>query len=885
MSGPNTVIQYSFSTGAVSPGIRNRKDWQRIDAAVDEVVNGTITPTGAFRRRPGMRFINECLHDDKPITQVTFEFSRDQVYELEFGHYLMRFYVDGGIVTNANGTPYVISTPYSAEEAAEMVTAQDRDTLICTHWDKTVKKLVRYGHTNWVWEDLFTEASTSRIASPASLTWYDNASDGHNGYEYAVTAYRIVSGTPQESYSPPTLVSDPATVDRIPETPQNNIQSCIAWIKKYRPGYGGLAGFPTYPEAFDLSGINEDASPVGGIDLHPKLLAIFKLQNPAVLYGIRGYWSLYGSDGYYYSFEWRLLSSPNTNDIVSRDQYGRSSDGSLENFVIIPLYASGVAAFNYTWFMRDRALNHINTNAVSVNGQTMSSIYSAIVSFVTNYNQNHSQKVSNHLKWSAVPGAAGYYVYRRPMGVQDKNYYLIATVSDGSAHYLEADVSETQPTTKTPPLGTNSFSTPDRYPRICSLYQQRLVLGATKEKPTTIFGSMSGIYTDYTINPSDLSSGYEFKMASQQSNPLERILPLYTLAILTSGGDFISTVTGAMNAANVNFNQKSYNGCSRVKPIIVGDTGLYVPVGQQTINAMSYSYEKDGFAHNNIIFYAQHYAKNKKIVDLAHQRDPINLIWALLDDGTLLSCTYIPQQDFLAWTEHHTDGKVKSINAVPNSAGYDDLYLVVERTLGNGTVKRYLEMLDDIRPYGKTPDAENAYFVDCGLSGTFETPATTITGLEHLEGKEVAILADGSVDAGFVYEGLPTLKKVVNGRVTLDRPATHVHVGLPYRSRLKTLKFDLIDQGTLRNTRSTIDECIVEVEDTRELLYAANGGTFNRLIVHDADDLASAGLLNGDHRLFLKALDAHGTYLDFVCENPVPCTIVSIVAEISHGDS
>lgn len=873
MSGPNTVIQYSFSTGAVSPGIRNRKDWQRIDAAVDEAVNGTITPTGAFRRRPGMRFINECLHDDKPITQVTFEFSRDQVYELEFGHYLMRFYVDGGIVTNANGTPYVISTPYSAEEAAEMVVAQDRDTLICTHWDKAVKKLVRYGHTNWVWEDLFTAESTSRIASPASLGWYDNASDGHNGYEYAVTAYRIESGTPQESYSPPTLVSDPATVDRIPETPQNNIQSCIAWIKKYRPGYGGLAGFPAYPEAFDLSSVTEDASPVGGQNLNPKLFAIFRLMYPAAVLSFRKFVS--NATGNHLHV-W-VVQNSNADDIVAYVY--------MNNGLPTPDYVNQVFAYNNTIVMLTKAYSFINGNAVSVNGQTMSSIYSAIVSFVTNYNQSRSQKVSNHLSWPAVAGANGYYVYRRPMGVQDKKYYRIATVNDGSTHYLEADVSQTQPTTFTPPAGTNSFSTPDRYPRICSLYQQRLVLGATKEKPTTIFGSMSGIYTDYTINPSDLSSGYEFKMASQQSNPLERILPLYTLAILTSGGDFISTVTGAMNAANVNFNQKSYNGCSRVKPIIVGDTGLYVPVGQQTINAMSYSYEKDGFAHNNIIFQAQHYAKNKKIVGLAHQRDPINLIWALLDDGTLLSCTYIPQQDFLAWTEHHTDGKVKSINAVPNSAGYDDLYLVVERTLGNGTVKQYLEMLDDIRPYGKTPDAENAYFVDCGLSGTFETPATTITGLEHLEGKEVAILADGSVDAGFVYEGLPTLKKVVNGRVTLDRPATHVHVGLPYRSRLQTLKFDLIDQGTLRNTRSTIDECIVEVEDTRELLYAANGGTFNRLIVHDADDLASAGLLNGDHRLFPKALDAHGAYLDFVCENPVPCTIVSIVAEISHGDS
>lgn len=89
MANRNTAVQLSFSTGEVMRGIWNRKDWARNDAAAAICLNGTIQPTGSFRKRPGIRFLNECLHDDRPITQVTFEFSKDQVYNLEFGDYVM----------------------------------------------------------------------------------------------------------------------------------------------------------------------------------------------------------------------------------------------------------------------------------------------------------------------------------------------------------------------------------------------------------------------------------------------------------------------------------------------------------------------------------------------------------------------------------------------------------------------------------------------------------------------------------------------------------------------------------------------------------------------------------------------------------------------------
>ena len=872
MSGPNTVIQYSFSTGEVSPGIRNRRDWARIDGAVAEMLNGIVMPTGGSRKRPGMRLVEAALHDDKPIRLVKFEFSKDQVYELEFGDYQMRFYLNRGLILDGTNNPYVLATPYSAEQAQSFTFAQERDAMFFAHWDIPLKQLVRYGHANWVWSNVFNEED-NRLQSPGAVTFFSDSTNGHNGYEYAVTAYAIEAGTPKESVGFQTIISDPSTIDFIGEVPQNSIQSCVAWVKKYAPSYGSRPGFPTYPAAMDLSDITEDSQyptignyVAGAGNLNIKLFTIFQAVYPSLWGAGRTIRSFPPNPGSYYC--WQLVDGIS---FATLALFPYMSD----NSGVLPEYSGQVGGPYNTWLMLNKAINYINSN-VSVAGYTKSGIYNSIISFVNNYNNANSSKPGNRIKWHSVSDSSGYYVYRRPIGAQDKNFYRIATIVDGATDYEDVDVTETTVENVSPIEGQNSFTAPDMYPRIVTFYQQRMVLGCTKQKPTTIFGSRTGIYTDYTINPTDLSSGYEFKMASEQSNPLEAILALYTLVVLTSGGDFISTTSGAMNAGNVNFNQKSYNGASSVTPIIVGDTGLYVPLNQQTIRAITYSYEKDGFAQQNILFSAQHLTQDKKVTCLAFQRDPINIIWAVLDDGSLISCFYIPEQDFLAWSHHETQGKVQSINVIPTTAGNDELWVVVKRTLGDGTVKQYIEVLEDMRPYGTIPNNETAFYVDSGLSAKFDAPTREIMGLEHLEGLTVSILADFAVEPQQI---------VRNGAITLQHEATDVHVGLPYLYRLKTINMELINQGTLRTTRSNAYSGVIEVQNCRELLYSANNCEPNELIVHDADNLRDPQLVNGDIRFLCRAAETRGAYMTLTSPNPVPCEILSIVAEIDRGDS
>jgi hypothetical protein len=91
----------------------------------------------------------------------------------------------------------------------------------------------------------------------------------------------------------------------------------------------------------------------------------------------------------------------------------------------------------------------------------------------------------------------------------------------------------------------------------------------------------------------------------------------------------------------------------------------------------------------------------------------------------------------------------------------------------NGSTVRYIEQLQT-RLFS---DQQHAFFVDAGLTYS-GSPATTISGLSHLEGKTVSILGDGAVMSQQVVSG---------GAVTLQNAASTVTIGLPFTSDIQTL--------------------------------------------------------------------------------------------------
>lgn len=115
----------------------------------------------------------------------------------------------------------------------------------------------------------------------------------------------------------------------------------------------------------------------------------------------------------------------------------------------------------------------------------------------------------------------------------------------------------------------------------------------------------------------------------------------------------------------------------------------------------------------------------------------------------------------------------ESVAIIPGDDDVNQVWVCVKRTI-NGSTVRYIERFHT-RAFDTIDDA---YFVDCAASAA--------TGLDHLEGETVNILADGvkqpqqTVSSGAVDD-------------TEFSDATTVTVGLPITYKLKPMKLNLND--------------------------------------------------------------------------------------------
>jgi hypothetical protein len=259
---------------------------------------------------------------------------------------------------------------------------------------------------------------------------------------------------------------------------------------------------------------------------------------------------------------------------------------------------------------------------------------------------------------------------------------------------------------------------------------------------------------------------------------------------------------------------------------------------------------------------------------MAWQRDPHRILWMQMKDGTLAGMTWMEKQKVLA-IHHHpmVNAIVEDIAAIPG-AGEDQVYMVVRRNI-MGTQLRYLEQLQPFfRPQDlNLPTAEGAWFVDCGLAGSFAVPSTTVSGLDHLNGQQVAVLADGAMQSP---------KTVLSGRIGLDRPARNVIVGLPKIAYLLDLPRDVSTQGgpTIGQEKA-IREINLYLDLTAGGRVGAKPkeGQLPTEPINETGDKAyhtPIDLISGLRRMEVECDIQEEVQLFVLCEDALPCSILGL---------
>jgi hypothetical protein len=191
------------------------------------------------------------------------------------------------------------------------------------------------------------------------------------------------------------------------------------------------------------------------------------------------------------------------------------------------------------------------------------------------------------------------------------------------------------------------------------------------------------------------------------------------------------------------------------------------------------------------------------------QQEPDNILWCVREDGQLAALTYQRSEAVVSWHRHILGGAfgsgnavVESIASISGDLNEDELWVIVKRTV-NGATVRYVECFSDF-DFDETA-ATDFKFLDSHLSYS-GSATSSLSGLDHLEGQTVSILADGSVHAN---------KVVSSGAISLDRSVTKACVGLSYDSVLQTMRIEGgAAEGTSQGKIKRISKVVLRLFET-----------------------------------------------------------------------
>lgn len=495
------------------------------------------------------------------------------------------------------------------------------------------------------------------------------------------------------------------------------------------------------------------------------------------------------------------------------------------------------------------------------------------------------------LNWTAPaggPAAAEYYIYKDPY--QNGTFGFIGTATGQTSF---KDIGFLPDFANTPPLPRVLFTTTDNFPSVAAYYQQRRFFANTNLNPDAVFGSRTGLPSNFNISsPLQEDDAITFRIAGNQHNPVRQLVGLKTLVVMTDAGEWTVGQAKVPIAPNsIPADQETYVGVSSLRPVIVGNSIIYVQARGSIVRDVQFDLQVEGLAGRDLTVFAAHLFDSFTMVRVDYQQTPNSIVWVVRSDGTLLGLTYLREQDVFGWHRHDTGaaGIFVDVCVVPEP-GEDVVYLLVRRTIG-GVFVRYIEKLERRQIINFNVDS---FFVDAGLTYS-GAPATTIAGLDHLNGQVVSVVADGKV----IFNGDPltlvapdtiATYTVAAGTIpkVLATPASVIHAGLPIQfADVETLDMDVqssaIAPGIVRDKLKNLGALSVLLATSARTFLAGPDVahlTKVRLKVFEAN--AGAAFTGQEELNVVQNFNTYGR-VTIRQVDPLPLTILGIMPSVELG--
>lgn len=239
------------------------------------------------------------------------------------------------------------------------------------------------------------------------------------------------------------------------------------------------------------------------------------------------------------------------------------------------------------------------------------------------------------------------------------------------------------------------------YPGVVSYFQQRRVFGFSLNNPDTYHMSQPGAFRNFDSRiptiPSDAITGSPWSL---EVNGIQFfvLMPagLATFTglsawLLVGAGSFATNVQAISPSSQV-ANPLAFTGCSPLlPPIKINYDILYVSSKGSYYFDLPYQLYALSEPIDLTIF-SSHLFDNYTMREHAWAETPFKLLWTVRSDGTLLSCTFLKQQQVSGWARHDTNGHfwsvasvVEAVIATPelgDAQKADAVYFAVQRNPG-----------------------------------------------------------------------------------------------------------------------------------------------------------------------------------------------------------
>lgn len=246
-------------------------------------------------------------------------------------------------------------------------------------------------------------------------------------------------------------------------------------------------------------------------------------------------------------------------------------------------------------------------------------------------------------------------------------------------------------------------------------------------------------------------------------------LPLQNLIVGNDAGEWSIRSTSfdePITPSNYNAKARTTKGSASVPAVIADNSGYFVARTGEAVYELAYDSASYGYAALDTMQLVPEVGKGE-VVRLGAQQSPDLRLHAVRGDGTAGILVRDSAEKVLCWVDVETDGAIEDVIVLPGRVEDRVFYRV--RRIVNGVAVRFIER------WALEQECQGGMLsklADSSVSGF-----GAVTGLGHLEGREVVIWADGADHGTAIVSG---------GGLPVS--FSEWCVGLGYRARYRSAK-------------------------------------------------------------------------------------------------